>query len=98
MESEHWFVKRPVFEISAWLRQSIRRHVLNQALGLRILRVALKAGGNLPKRTYESVEQFKEHWSEEDSIFIDATEQRRQRPSDKEEQKDDYSGKKKRIP
>jgi hypothetical protein len=70
---------------------------LNQALGLRILRAALKAGGNLPKRTYESVEKFKEHWSEEDSIFIDATEQRRQRPSDKEEQKDDYSGKKKRI-
>jgi hypothetical protein len=69
----------------------------NQALGLRVLRAALKRSGNLPKRTYESVEEFKEHWSQEDDIFIDATEQRRQRPSDKEEQKDDYSGKKKRT-
>ena len=54
----------------------------NQALGLRILRAALKASGNLPKRTYESVKEFKEHWSQDDEIFIDATEQRRQRPSD----------------
>ncbi|HMN89112.1 MAG TPA: hypothetical protein PKD70_02535 [Saprospiraceae bacterium] len=70
----------------------------NQALGLRILRAALKASGNLPKRTYESVKKFKEHWSQEDEIFINATEQRRQRPSDTEEQKNDYSGKKKPTP
>jgi hypothetical protein len=55
----------------------------NQALGLRVLRAALKSGGHLPERAYENVEEFKEHWSEEDEIFIDATEQRRQRPSDK---------------
>jgi hypothetical protein len=62
------------------------------------LRAALKRSGNLPKRTYESVEEFKEDWLQEDDIFIDATEQRRQRPSNKEEQKGDYSGKKKRTP
>ena len=70
----------------------------NQAIGLRVLRAALQTGGHMPKRTYESVEEFKEHWSEESEIFIDATEQRRQRPGNKEEQKEDYSGKKKRIP
>lgn len=70
----------------------------NQALGLRILRATLKASGPLPKRMYESIEEFKKHWSQEDEIFIDATEQRRQRPSNSEEQKDDSSGKKKHTP
>lgn len=70
----------------------------NQALGLRILRGALNKSGNLPKRTYATVAEFKEHWSEETEIYIDATEQRRQRPSDPSEQKEDYSGKKKPIP
>ncbi len=69
----------------------------NQALGLRVLRAALQMGGHMPKRAYESVEEFKEHWSEESEIFIDATEQRRQRPGNQEEQKEDYSGKKKPI-
>lgn len=70
----------------------------NQALGLRVLRAALNSSGSLPKRTYESVAEFKEHWSQESKVFIDATEQRRQRPSDPSEQKADYSGKKKPIP
>jgi len=52
----------------------------NQALGLRILRAALEGVGHMPKRTYQSVEEFKEHWSGEAEILIDATEQRRQRP------------------
>lgn len=42
----------------------------NQALGLRVLRLALKRGGHMPKRTYESVEEFKEHWSEKSEIII----------------------------
>jgi hypothetical protein len=70
----------------------------NQALGLRVLRAALQHGGYMPKRTYESVEEFKEHWSEESEILIDATEQRRQRPGNQDDQKEDYSGKKKRTP
>ena len=32
----------------------------NQALGLRVLRAALERGGHMPKRTYQSVEEFKE--------------------------------------
>jgi hypothetical protein len=70
----------------------------NQALGLRVLRAALALGGHMPKRVYESVEEFKGHWSEESEILIDATEQRRQRPDNQQEQKEDYSGKKKPIP
>ncbi len=69
----------------------------NQALGLRVLRAALERGGHMPKRAYQSVEEFKEHWSDESEILIDATEQRRQRPGNQEEQKADYSGKKKRT-
>ena len=66
----------------------------NQALGLRVLRAALEHGGHMPKRTYQSVEEFKEHWSEESEVLIDATEQRRQRPGNQREQKEDYCGKK----
>jgi hypothetical protein len=67
----------------------------NQALGLRVLRAALEQGGYMPKRSYKSVEEFKEHWAEEGEILMDATEQRRQRPGNQQDQKDDYSGKKK---
>lgn len=70
----------------------------NQALGLRVLRSALERGGQMPKRAYESVAEFKEHWSEESEILIDATEQRRQRPGNQDDQKEDYSGKKKPTP
>jgi len=69
----------------------------NQALGLRVLRSALQRGGYMPQRAYQSVEEFKEHWSEESEIIIDATEQRRQRPGNQQDQKEDYSGKKKPI-
>lgn len=70
----------------------------NQALGLRVLRAAMEQGGYMPKRQYQSVEEFKEHWKEESEILIDATEQTRQRPGNQQEQKEDYSGKKKRTP
>jgi hypothetical protein len=69
----------------------------NQALGLRVLRAALEQGGHMPKRAYQSVEDFKEHLSEENEILLDVTEQRRQRPDNQEDQKEDYSGKKKPI-
>lgn len=70
----------------------------NQALGLRVLQSALEKGGYLPKRTYQSIEEFKEHWSGESEIIMDVTEQHRQRPGNQEDQKEDYSGKKNRIP
>ena len=70
----------------------------NQALGLRVLQSALQKGGYLPKRTYQNIEEFKEHWSGEHEIIMDVTEQRRQRPGNEEDQKEDYSGKKNRTP
>ncbi len=70
----------------------------NQALGLRVLRSALQRGSYMPKRAYQSVEEFKEHWSEESEMIIDGSEQRRQRPANQQDQKEDYSGKKKPIP
>lgn len=69
----------------------------NQALGLRVLRAALEQGGYMPKRNYKTIEEFKEHWSEEGEILMDATEQLRQRPGNQQEQKENYSGKKKRT-
>lgn len=69
----------------------------NQALGLRVLRAALEQGGYMPIRNYKNIEEFKEHWSEEGEILMDATEQRRQRHGNQQEQKEDYSGKKKRT-
>lgn len=43
-------------------------------------------------------DEFKEQWSNESEILIDATEQRRQKPGNQHDQKEDYSGKKKHTP
>jgi hypothetical protein len=66
----------------------------NQPLGLRVFRAALERGGHMPKRACQSLEEFKEQWFEESEILIDATEHRRQRLGNQEDQKEDYSGKK----
>lgn len=67
----------------------------NQAIGLGLLRSALAQGDYLPKRIYESVQEFKDDWAKESEIIIDGTEQRSQRSENEETQKKDYSGKKK---
>ncbi len=67
----------------------------NQEHGLSVLRAALRANGHLPKRIYQDVDEFQEHWADADEILIDGSEQRRQRPGNQQEQKEDYSGKKK---
>ncbi len=67
----------------------------NQAFGMSILRMTLAQTGDLPKRVYESVEQFKQDMEKHESLLLDATEQVRQRPSNEEDQRADYSGKKK---
>ena len=69
----------------------------NQALGLRILCSALSQAGHMPKRFYQNVEEFKEHWLNESEVLIDVTEQKRQRPGNQADQREDYSGKKKPI-
>jgi len=67
----------------------------NQSFGLSILRMTLSQTGDLPKRVYESVKEFKSDMEKHESLLLDATEQRRQRPGNEQDQKDDYSGKKK---
>jgi len=70
----------------------------NQATVLTVLQAALEHNGLMPIREYANDEEFIEHWKEESSILVDATEQKRQRPGNQEGQKKDYSGKKKRTP
>ena len=65
-----------------------------QTFGLRILEMTLQRLDFLPKRFFESLDDFKEQMSDHEQIILDASEQRRQRPGNQEDQKEDYSGKK----
>lgn len=62
-----------------------------------ILHDTLVALNFMPKREFQSAEEFKNTCSISDCIIIDATERPHQRPKDNEEQKKMYSGKKKDI-
>lgn len=70
----------------------------NQVLGLEVLKRGLGDAGLLPKREFGSAEEFGAYFSEHKSVILDGTEQRMQRPSDQQEQKAFYSGKKNRTP
>ena len=72
----------------------------NQKTGIEILSVTLRKLGHEPKREFMSTDEFIDYFSGRhiDTLVIDATEQRIQRPSDNNVQKDYYSGKKKPIP
>ncbi|MCI0613497.1 transposase [bacterium] len=70
----------------------------NQELGLRVLEQALAAAGCLPKRGFKDAAEFAEYLKNEKTLIFDGTEQRTQRPSDNEAQKENYSGKKKPTP
>ena len=69
-----------------------------QTFGLRILEMTLQRLDFLPKRFFEDLEDFKDTMSEHEELLLDGSEQRRQRPGNQEDQKEDYSGKKKPIP
>ena len=51
----------------------------------------------MPKRSFSSEEELKEFLTDQTTLLIDATEQRIQRPDNEQDQKADYSGKKKHI-
>jgi len=51
----------------------------------------------MPKGNFLNVKDFEDFFADEKQLIIDATEQAIQRPSDKEQQKECYSGKKKDI-
>lgn len=67
----------------------------NQELGLGVLEQALAAVTCLPKREFKDAAEFAEYLENEEVLIFDGTEQRTQRPSNDEDQKENYSGKKK---
>lgn len=69
----------------------------NQDVGLEILGKTLTTTDCMPKRNFLNVKDFEDFFTGEEQLIIDATEQAIQRPSDKEQQKECYSGKKKDI-
>jgi hypothetical protein len=68
-------------------RQFFLSDIMEKALGKKMV---------LPKRQLKSVEDFFKAFPEAKEVFIDGTERPIQRPKDKEKQKANYSGKKKR--
>ena len=66
----------------------------NQSTVLTVLQLALEKGGWMPSREYATDEEFIADWKEESEVIVDATEQRRQRPGNQDDQKAAYSGKK----
>ena len=70
----------------------------NQSLGLRVLMRTLQDAGLLPVREFSDPKALYAHFKKETVLLLDGTEQRIQRPGDKEEQKAWYSGKKKHTP
>jgi len=67
----------------------------NQTLGLEVLKNALAKLAVLPKRNFETSQEFKEYFEQHKTLILDATEQRVQRPQANDVQKTFYSGKKK---
>jgi hypothetical protein len=61
---------------------------------LKVLEVALRLEGALPKRRFQTVEEFKTYLKADKDLKVDVTEFRIQRPSEGERQKESYSGKK----
>ena len=70
----------------------------NQDIGLEVLKTALSQSSHLPKTHFDNAESFKAYFADKGPVLIDATEQRTQRPTDKDYQQGMYSGKKKPIP
>ena len=70
----------------------------NQTLGLTVLEQALQAAQCLPRRKFKDAAEFAEYLKQEKTLIFDGLEQRMQRPSDDEAQRDHYSGKKSATP
>ncbi len=66
----------------------------NQKIGLEVLAKTLADLNAMPKRKLLSAKEFEDFFKEEKALVFDATEQCIQRPSDRERQRETYSGKK----
>jgi hypothetical protein len=70
----------------------------NPTLGLPVVEECLRTADCLPKRRVANAAEFAEDFQHEETVIFDGVEQRLQRPSDNEAQKDHYSGKKSAPP
>ena len=70
----------------------------NQTRGLQVWEKCLRTVDGLPQRRFANAAEFAEFFQHEETLIFDGVEQRLQRPSDHEAQKDHYSGKKSATP
>jgi len=84
------------FDLAAFILQFDQSRAHRQfEKGLAFIHDVLEIEGYTPVRSISSPEEFSAVFSDIDTIIIDGTEQRIQRPHDQDEQKMFYSGKKK---
>lgn len=69
----------------------------NQIMGIEVLQNALHKLNLLPKREFANVTEFNNYFADTKELIFDGLEQRIQRPSNEDEQKKHYSGKKRVI-
>lgn len=87
----------PTYDLASFLYACDRSAACRRQQQLStLLERTLKRKLVLPKRQMRSVEDFLKAFPEAKEVFIDGTERPIQRPKDKERQKANYSGKKKR--
>lgn len=92
-----YFKCYPTYDVLSFFFNCNRSNAFHrrEELGV-ILESALGKKMVLPERQMRSVEDFLKAFPEAKEVFIDGTERPTQRPKDKDEQKNKYSGKKKR--
>ena len=87
----------PTYDVLSFLYDCNRSNAFRRQEELsKILELALGRKLSLPKRQIKNIEDFLRAFPEAKEVFIDGTERPIQRPKDKEKQKNNYSGKKKR--
>lgn len=87
----------PTYDVASFLWDCNRANAFRRQCALTLLlESALKRKLVLPKRQLKSVEEFFQAFPEAKEVFLDGTERPIQRPQNKERQKANYSGKKKR--
>lgn len=84
------------FDFAGFLLQFDQSRAHRQFIkGLHLLHLTLDVQGYLPLRNFNSIKEFETQFNISEVLIFDATEQKIQRPQDREIQKDTYSGKKK---
>jgi hypothetical protein len=64
---------------------------------LQVLELALQQQRALPRRRFANLADFRKYLQDEEELIADATELRTERPADKDQREQYYSGKKKHI-